>query len=95
MGESSNDVEMKERGKRQRDERTEDDSEEQASKYATVEVESKDQEGSIGQVQWVCSLAHNQDKRYYDDVTGKEIKAELVLKASRTTGGSQDVHSLW
>ena len=81
MGESSNDAEMKEKGKRQRDERIEEDAEEQARKYATVEVESKDQEGSIGQVQWICSLAHNQDKRYHDDVTGKLIKTELVLKA--------------
>ena len=81
MGESPNDAEMKQAGKRQREERTEQDPEEQARKYATVEVEAKDQEGSIGQVQWVCSLAHNQNQRYYDDVTGKEIKAELVLKA--------------
>ena len=81
MGESSNDVEMQEKGKRQRDELTEEDSEEQAKKYATVEVEAKDQEGSIRQIYWACSFAHKQDKNYYDDVTGKQIKTELVLKA--------------
>ena len=79
MGESPNDAEMKERGKRQREELTEEDPEEQARKYATVEIEGKDQEGSIRQIYWACSFAHNQD--FYDDVTGKKIKTELVLKA--------------
>ena len=79
MGESTNDAAMKERGKRQRDTLTEEDSEEQAKKYVTVEMEDNDKEGSIRQIYWACSFAHNQD--FYDDITGKKIKTELVLKA--------------
>ena len=59
MGEPNDDAEMKEKGKRRRDELIEDDSEEQAKKYATVEIEGKYQEGSIRQIYWACSVAHN------------------------------------
>ena len=45
MGELNSDVNMRASGKRQRDERTEDDPEEQATKYATVEVQ--EEEGTI------------------------------------------------
>ena len=79
MSESTNDAEMKEKGKRQREELTDEDPEEQARKYATVEVEAKDKEGSIRQIYWGCSLAQNQSQKIYDEVTGKEIKKELVL----------------
>ncbi len=77
MGELSSDVNMKENGKRQRDERTEDDPEEQATKYATVEIQ--EEEGTIRNICWTCSLAHNQD--LYDDVAGKKLNTELVLQA--------------
>ena len=63
MGELNSDVNMKENGKRQRDERTEDDPEEQATKYATVEIQ--EEEGTIRNIYWTCSFAHNQD--FYDD----------------------------
>ncbi len=79
MGESNADVNMKASGKRQREERTEDDPEEQASKYATVEIQEK--EGTIRNVNWVCSFAHHKSQDFYDDVTGKKLKTELVLKA--------------
>ena len=46
-------------------------------KYATVEIEDK--EGSIRNVMWVCSLATNQE--FHDDITGKKINKELVMKA--------------
>ena len=53
MGESLNDAEMKQAGKRQREELSEEDPEEQARKYATVEVEKKDQSGrSTGRARW-------------------------------------------
>ncbi len=77
MGELNSDVNMKENGKRQRDERTEDDPEEQATKYATVEIQ--EEEGTIRNICWTCSLAHNQD--LYDDVTMKKLNTEVVLKA--------------
>ena len=63
--------------KRSRDLRTKEDHEEQASKYATVEIEDK--EGSIRNIMWVCSFATNQD--FFDDVTGKKLDKELVLQA--------------
>jgi hypothetical protein len=77
MGESNADVNMKASGKRQREERTEDDPEEQAAKYATVEIQ--EEEGTIRNISWVCSFSHNQE--FYDDVIGKKLKTELVLKA--------------
>ena len=41
MGESNADVNMKASNKRQREVRTEDDPEEQAAKYATVEIQEE------------------------------------------------------
>ena len=64
-----------ERRKRERDQREEEDSEDQAKKYATIVVE----EESINSILWTCSLSNNQE--YYDDVTGKLLNKELVLKA--------------
>ena len=77
MGELNDDVTMTEQGKRQRYQLTEDDSEEQAKKYATAETE--DQEGTIRHIYWTCSLANNQD--FYDDITANKINTELVLQA--------------
>ena len=56
--------------KRGRDQRTEADLEEQARKYATVEVEEN--KGSIKSMLWVCSYSHNQD--FHDDISGKKLK---------------------
>ena len=43
--------------------------------YATVEASSED---SINNIYWVCSMGNQE---YYDDITGKLLKTELVMKA--------------
>ena len=76
MKEAEEDKEMqsKER-KRERDQREEGDLEDQASKYATVEVNQE----SINNIYWLCTMSNNQE--FVDDISGKTLNKELTLKA--------------